>query len=91
MPGSSFGQNLRLTTFGESHGPAMGAVIDGIPAGLAVSMDDLQAALDQRRPGRLAATTARNERDRAECLSGVFESKTLGTPIAGIVRNQDAR
>ena len=91
MPGSSFGHNLRLTTFGESHGPAMGAVIDGMPAGLEVSMDDLQAALDQRRPGRLAATTSRNEGDQAECLSGVFESKTLGTPIAVIVRNHDAR
>ena len=91
MPGSSFGQNLRLTTFGESHGPAMGAVIDGMPAGLTVSIDHLQAALDRRRPGRLAATTSRNELDQAECLSGVFESKTLGTPIAVIVRNKDAR
>jgi len=91
MPGSSFGESLRLTTFGESHGPAMGAVVDGMPAGIPVALDELQAALDRRRPGRLSATTGRIEGDRAEYLSGIFEGRTLGTPIAVIVRNTDAR
>ena len=91
MPGSSFGAALCLTTFGESHGPALGAVIDGMPAGLPVVLDDLQAALAARRPGRLAGSSSRNEPDQAEVLSGVFENRTLGTPICVIVRNTDAR
>jgi chorismate synthase len=91
MPGSSFGNALRLTTFGESHGPAMGAVIDGMPAGLAVDVGRLAAELERRRPGRLDGCTSRDEADSAEILSGVFEGRTLGTPIAVIVRNRDQR
>ncbi len=88
---NTFGSLFRLTTFGESHGPALGAVIDGCPAGVALSTDLIQHALDRRRPGQSALTTARNEADQVEILSGVFEGKTLGTPIAGIVRNRDQR
>ena len=91
MPGSSFGRALVLTTFGESHGPALGAVVDGMPAGLEVSIEDLSAALAARRPGRLGGTTARNEADEPEILSGVFEGRTLGTPICVVVHNTDAR
>lgn len=91
MPGNSFGQALRLTTFGESHGIALGAVVDGLPAGIPVDPEALQAALDRRRPGRLPGGTARNEADRAEILSGVFRGRTLGTPLAVIVRNENAR
>jgi chorismate synthase len=91
MPGSTFGHALRLTTFGESHGPALGAVIDGLPGGLAVDETALQAVLDRRRPGRLAGGTGRDEADRPEVLSGVFEGRTTGAPVAVIVRNTDAR
>jgi chorismate synthase len=85
------GELFRLTTFGESHGPAMGAVIDGCPAGVPLEAEAIQRALDRRRPGQSAVTTARSEADRAEVLSGVFEGKTLGTPIAVIVRNENQR
>lgn len=88
---NTFGELFRVTTFGESHGPAMGAVIDGCPAGVPLSADDVQRALDRRRPGQSAVTTGRNEADRVELLSGVYEGKTLGTPLAAVVRNQDAR
>ncbi len=88
---NTFGELFRVTTFGESHGPAMGAVIDGCPAGVPLMLADLQAALDRRRPGQSALTTARQEADRLEVLSGVYEDKTLGTPIAAVVRNTDAR
>ncbi|MGA9526003.1 MAG: chorismate synthase [Myxococcaceae bacterium] len=88
---NTFGSLFRLTTFGESHGPAMGAVIDGCPAGVVLTREHIQAALDRRRPGQSAVTTARAEADQVELLSGVFEEKTLGTPIAAIVRNQDQR
>ena len=88
---NTFGHYFRLTTFGESHGPAMGAVLDGCPAGVSLRTEDIQAALDRRRPGQSALTTARAEADRAEILSGVFEHKTLGTPIAVLVRNEDQR
>lgn len=88
---NSFGHLLRLTTFGESHGPAVGAVVDGCPAGIPLAVERIQAALDRRRPGQSDLTTARNEGDRVEILSGVFEGKTLGTPIAALVRNVDAR
>jgi chorismate synthase len=91
MPGSTFGHALRLTTFGESHGPALGAVVDGLPGGLPVDEAALQAALDRRRPGRLLGGTARQEADRAEVLSGVFEGHTTGAPVAVMVRNTDAR
>ncbi|PZR18706.1 MAG: chorismate synthase [Archangium gephyra] len=88
---NTFGELFRVTTFGESHGPALGAVIDGCPAGVELTTELLQAALDRRRPGQSDVTTARAEADRVEVLSGVFEGKTLGTPIAAIVRNTDAR
>ncbi len=88
---NTFGTLFRLTTFGESHGPALGAVIDGCPAGVPLTLEQIQAALDRRRPGQSALTTARREPDQAEILSGVFEGKTLGTPIAVIVRNTDQR
>lgn len=88
---NTFGRLFRLTTFGESHGPALGAVIDGCPAGVSLETDAIQRALDRRRPGQSAVTTARSEGDRVEVLSGVFEGKTLGTPIAAIVRNENQR
>ncbi len=88
---NSFGNRLRLTTFGESHGPALGAVIDGVPAGIRWREDILRAELERRRPGSSAVVSARGETDRPEVLSGVYQEKTLGTPIAIIVRNHDAR
>jgi chorismate synthase len=84
-----FGRRFRLTTFGESHGPALGAVVDGCPAGLALNEKDVQAELDKRRPGQSAVTSKRSEPDRVEILSGVFEGKATGAPIAMIVRNVD--
>jgi chorismate synthase len=91
MGGSSFGQALRVVTFGESHGPAVGAVIDGCPPRLVLDVEEVQRDLDRRRPGQSRLTTQRQEHDRAEILSGVFEGRTLGTPIAVVVRNNDAR
>lgn len=88
---NTFGVLFRLTTFGESHGPALGAVIDGCPAGVPLTREQIQAALDRRRPGQSAITTARAEADQVEILSGVFENKTLGTPLAAIVRNTNQR
>ncbi len=88
---SSFGQAFRITTFGESHGGGVGVVIDGCPPRLAITLDEIQRDLDRRRPGQSPLTTPRDEADRAEILSGVFEGQTLGTPIAILVRNQDAR
>ena len=84
---NTFGNIFRLTTFGESHGAAIGGVIDGIPAGITVDMDFIQHELDRRRPGQSALTTARKEADRVELLSGVFEERTTGCPIGFIVRN----
>jgi chorismate synthase len=89
--GSSFGQLFRITTFGESHGGAVGVVIDGCPPRISLGEADIQAELDRRRPGQSALVSQRQEPDRCEILSGVFEGKTLGTPIAILVRNQDAR
>ncbi len=91
MRGNSFGRALTLTTFGESHGVALGALIDGCPAGLEFDVAKLEAQLNRRRPGQSGITTARSESDAPEILSGVFEGKTLGTPICVIVRNKDAR
>jgi chorismate synthase len=88
---SSFGDLFVVTTFGESHGPAVGVVVDGMPPGIAVDVADIQRELDRRRPGQSALTTQRAEADRVEILSGVFEGRTLGTPIAMLVRNTDAR
>jgi len=89
--GSSFGQLFRLSTFGESHGGAVGVVVDGCPPRLALSVEEIQRDLDRRRPGQSKITTPRDEPDRAEILSGLFDGQTLGTPIAIIVRNTDAR
>jgi chorismate synthase len=88
---SSFGKTFRITTFGESHGGAVGVVVDGCPPRLPISLEEIQKDLDRRRPGQSRLTTQRREADRAELLSGVFEGRTLGTPIALVVRNQDAR
>jgi chorismate synthase len=89
MPGNSFGNLFRITTWGESHGPALGVVIDGCPAGLDISERDIQRELDRRRPGQSRITTQRKEPDRVEILSGVFEGKTLGTPISLMIENAD--
>ena len=89
--GSSFGQLFRITTFGESHGGGVGVVIDGCPPRIPLSEPDIQRELDRRRPGQSAVVSQRNEADRCEILSGVFEGQTLGTPIAILVRNEDAR
>ncbi|HEY1770719.1 MAG TPA: chorismate synthase [Chthoniobacterales bacterium] len=89
--GSSFGRLFRITTFGESHGGGIGVVIDGCPPRLAISPDDIQRELDRRRPGQSEIASPRKEADRCEILSGVFEGQSLGTPIAILVRNQDAR
>ncbi|MGH9283964.1 MAG: chorismate synthase, partial [Acidimicrobiales bacterium] len=88
---SNFGQAFRVTTFGESHGPAVGVVVDGCPPRLALSVEEVQHDLDRRRPGQSRLTTQRQEADRAEILSGVFEGVTLGSPIAVLVRNQNAQ
>lgn len=86
---NTFGNRLRLTTFGESHGTALGGVLDGYPSGIRVDMDFIQRELDRRRPGQSALTTARKEGDRVEILSGVFEGKTTGAPIGFIIRNEN--
>ena len=91
MGGSTFGHTFRVSTFGESHGAAVGVVVDGCPPLLALSVEEVQADLDRRRPGQSRLTTQRREDDRAEILSGLFEGVTLGTPIAVLVRNQDAQ
>ncbi|MDH4225478.1 MAG: chorismate synthase [Deltaproteobacteria bacterium] len=89
--GDSFGKLFAITTFGESHGPAVGVVIDGCPAGVALSEADIQAELDRRRPGQSLLTTQRKEADLARILSGVFEGKTTGTALAILVENDDQR
>ncbi len=89
--GSSFGHLFHITTFGESHGGGVGVVIDGCPPRIELSPNDIQRELDRRRPGQSKIVSQRNEADRCELLSGIFEGKTLGTPIAILVRNEDAR
>ena len=84
---NTFGTLFTLTTFGESHGPGVGGVVDGMPAGIEVDMDFIQHELDRRRPGQSAITTARKEGDRVELLSGIFEGRTTGAPIGFLVRN----
>ncbi len=91
MAGSTYGTLFKITTWGESHGAAIGVVIDGCPAGLPLSEEDIQIYLDRRRPGQSRFTTTRQESDRAEILSGVFEGRTTGTPISVMVKNQDHR
>jgi chorismate synthase len=90
MSGNTFGKVFRVTTWGESHGRAVGVVVDGCPAGLDLSAEDIQKELDRRRPGQSRASTQRKEEDRVEILSGVFEGKTTGTPISMIVWNRNA-
>ena len=85
--GNTFGNIFTLTTFGESHGAAVGGVVDGMPAGIDIDEAFIQAELDRRRPGQSHITTGRNEADKVELLSGVFEGKSTGTPIGFVVRN----
>jgi chorismate synthase len=91
VSGNTFGRSFCVTTFGESHGPAIGAVVDGCPPGLALSESDVQPDLELRRTGQSRHTSQRQEPDRVRILSGVFEGKTTGTPIALLVDNEDAR
>ncbi len=91
MSGNSFGKLFVTTTFGESHGPAIGGIVDGCPPGLALSEADLQLDLDRRRPGKSRHTTQRRESDRVQILSGVFEGVTTGTPIGLLIHNEDQR
>lgn len=91
MAGNSFGQIFRITTFGESHGKAIGVVIDGCPAGLEIDEAFIQHELNRRKPGQSAITTQRKESDTFEILSGVFDGKTTGSPIAVIIRNEDPK
>ena len=91
MPGSTFGTLFRVTNFGESHGPAIGCVIDGCPPGMALAEADIQPDLDRRRPGTSRHVTQRNEADAVEILSGVYEGVTTGTPICLVIRNTDQR
>ncbi len=91
MSGNSFGRIFTVTTFGESHGVALGCIVDGCPPGMELSAADIQGDLDRRRPGRNRHTTQRNELDQVKVLSGVFEGRTTGTPIALLVENTDQR
>jgi len=91
VSGNSIGQNFVVTTFGESHGVALGCVVDGCPPGMHLEAEDIQADLERRRPGRSRHTTQRKEPDQVEILSGVFEGVTTGTPIGLLIRNQDQR
>ncbi len=91
MSGNTLGKLFAVTTFGESHGPALGAIVDGCPPGLALDEADLQADLERRRPGTSRFTSQRREEDRVRILSGVFEGRTTGTPIALVVENTDQR
>src|SRR5690242_12533833 len=91
MSGNTFGPLCGVTSFGESHGPAIGCVVDGCPPGLALAESDIQHDLDRRKPGTSRHVTQRRESDAVEILSGVFEGTTTGTPIALLIRNEDAR
>lgn len=91
MSSNSFGHILRMTTFGESHGAGLGVIIDGCPAGILLSVEDMMVELKRRRPGQSAITTSRVEADEPEILSGVFEGKTTGMPIAVLVRNNNQK
>ena len=91
MAGNTFGSLFRITTFGESHGPAIGVVIDGTPPGLSISESDIQTELDRRRPGQSNVTTPRKEGDQVEILSGVFDGVSTGAPIALLIRNTNQK
>lgn len=86
---NTFGNIFRITTFGESHGPAIGGVIDGMPAGIAIDLGEVQREMDRRRPGQSDITTSRNESDKVEILSGIFKGVTTGTPIGFVIRNEN--
>src|SRR6478752_4970251 len=88
---NSYGELFRITTFGESHGPAIGVILDGCPAGLEIDETFIQSELDRRKPGQSKITTQRKEDDTFKILSGVFEGKSTGTPIAVVIENQDQR
>ena len=91
MAGNTFGEQFRITTFGESHGGGVGVVVDGCPPRLELTENDIQIELDRRRPGQSRLVTQCKEDDRVEIFSGVFEGQTLGSPIGMLVRNEDAR
>src|SRR6202162_4624952 len=91
MSGSTLGTLFTVTNFGESHGPAIGCIVDGCPPGMALSEADIQSDLDRRKPGTSRHVTQRHEEDKVEILSGVFEGKTTGTPIGLLIRNEDQR
>ena len=91
MSGNTIGRLFSVTSFGESHGAAIGAIVDGCPPGMELSVKDLQQDLERRRPGKSRYTTQRRETDEVEILSGIFEGKTTGTPIALLIRNIDQR
>jgi len=91
LPGSSFGRLFSVTTFGESHGPAIGVIVDGVPPGIALEAQDIQRELNRRRPGQSSITTPRSEKDRVEILSGVFEGITMGTPVSLLIRNEEKK
>ncbi|MDG1851652.1 MAG: chorismate synthase, partial [Gammaproteobacteria bacterium] len=91
MSGNSIGKLFTVSSFGESHGLALGCIVDGCPPGLAISEDDIQIDLDRRKPGSSRYTTQRKEEDTVKILSGVFEGKTTGTPIGMIIENQDQK
>lgn len=91
MAGNSFGKLLVLTTFGESHGPAIGGILDGFPPGIDIDLEEVQKALDKRKPGQSSITTQRKESDQVEILSGVFEGKSTGGPIGFLIKNEDAK
>src|SRR3954451_10686383 len=91
MSGNTLGTLFCVTSFGESHGPAIGCVVDGCPPGLELQAEDIQRELDRRKPGTSRHVTQRRESDTVEILSGVFEGRTTGTPIALLIRNEDAR
>src|SRR5690606_12613694 len=91
MSGNSIGRLFTVTTFGESHGPALGCIVDGCPPGLAISEEEIQVDLDRRKPGTSRYTTQRREEDRVRILSGVFEGQTTGTPIGMLIENQDQK
>ena len=89
--GNTFGHSFRITTWGESHGDAVGVVVDGCPPLVEINLADIQRELDRRRPGQGKISTQRKEADKAEILSGVFENKSLGTPISIVVWNEDMK
>ena len=91
MAGSSFGTLFKLSTFGESHGPAIGGVIDGVPANVELCLEEIQNLLDRRKPGQSAIVTHRKESDVVQILSGVFEGKTTGTSIGFVIVNEDQK